>query len=95
MKKRKLLTIIGAISIIMSTQACAYTEERSAAVSEIEKARSMGNEWRDSMKLVEKADKANEANDTETAAKLIAKAKKQGIDAQIQAKAQMDVSGPH
>ncbi len=98
MKKHKLLTIIGSICVLLATQSCATMEAQSAATaaaSEIDKAKSMGNEWRDSRKILKKAQKALDEGDTETANKLIAKAKKQGIDAQTQAKAQMDVSGPH
>ena len=46
-------------------------------------------------KYWKKANKALDDGDVETANKLIAKAKKQGIDAQMKAKSQMDVSGPH
>ena len=98
MKKQKLLALLSSIFFLLGAQSCAYMETSSAisgAEAEIAKAKSMGNEWRDSKKLLKKAEAALDDGDTETAHKLIAKAKKQGIDAQMQAKAQMDVSGPH
>ena len=98
MKKHKLLTIIGSIFILLGTQSCAHMDTSSAAgeaEAEINKAKAMGNEWRDSKKILKKAYKAMDDGDLDTANKLIAQAKKQGIDAQIQAKSQMDVSGPH
>ena len=97
MKKRKLLAIIGSMCIVLGATSCSHMEASTAAVeaeSEINKAKAMGNEWRDSKKILEKANKALDDGDVETANKLIAKAKKQGIDAQTQAEAQMDVSGP-
>jgi len=98
MKKRKLLTIIGSLFIVLGATSCAHMEASTAASeaqAEIDKAKSMGYEWRDSKKILDKAYKALDDGDVETANKLIAKAKKQGIDAQTQAKSQMDVSGPH
>ena len=98
MKIRNLLTIIGSVCILMGTQSCAHMETQKAAdaaSAEIDKAKAMGNEWRDSRKMLKKAEKAMDEGDSEAANKLIAKAKKQGIDAQIQAKSQMDVNGPH
>ena len=98
MKKNKLLTIIGSIFILLGTQSCAHMDASSAASeaeAEINKAKAMGNEWRDSKKILDKAYKAMDEGDLETANKLIATAKKQGMDAQLQAKSQMDVSGPH
>lgn len=102
MKKRKLLAIIGSISILLGTQSCAYMDSQSSsssaaaeAAAEIDKAKSMGYEWRDSRKILEKAEKALAAGDTEKADKLFAEAKQQGIDAQKQAKAQSSVAGPH
>lgn len=87
-----------AVFILLGTQSCATMETQSSASdakAEINKAKAMGNEWRDSRKLLKQAKAAEAAGDHEKAAKLIAKAKKQGLDAQTQAKSQMDVSGPH
>lgn len=97
MKKRKLLTLIGAICILFGTQSCATMEAENAATAasaEIDKAKAMGNEWRDSRKILKKGEKALDDGDIETANKLIAKARKQGINAQLQAKSQMN-AGPH
>lgn len=98
MKKRKLLTIIGSICIVLgaaSSTHAATSTAASEAKAEINKAKAMGYEWRDSKKILDKAQKALDAGDVKKANKLFAQAKKQGIDAQIQAKAQMNVSGPH
>ena len=98
MKKRKLLTIIGSICILLGAQSCATMEASNAASeaeAEINKAKAMGNEWRDSKKILGKAQKALDEGDVETANKLIAKAKQQGLDAQKQAEAQMNVDGPY
>lgn len=98
MKIRKLLTVIGSICIVLGATSCATMESSNAASeaeAEINKAKAMGYEWRDSKKILKKAYKALDDGDTETANKLIAKAKKQGLDAQAQAKLQMNVDGPH
>jgi len=98
MKIRKLLTIIGSICIVIGATSCATMEASNAASeaeAEINKAKAMDNEWRDSKKILGKAYKALDDGDIETANKLIAKAKKQGIDAQMQAKSQMNVDGPY
>ena len=97
MKKSKLLTIIGSICIVLGASSCATMESSNAmseAEAEINKAKAMGNEWRDSRKLLKKAEKALDDGDTDKANKLIAAAKKQGIDAQRQAKNQSD-AGPY
>ena len=97
MNKKIWLSLL-AVFVLLGTQSCATMQAESAisdAEVEISKAKAMGNEWRDSKKLLEKADKALEDGDTETASKLAAKAKKQGLDAQAQAKSQMNVAGPH
>lgn len=96
MKKHKLLTIIGSICVVLGASSCAHMEAsnaKSEAVAEIDKAKAMGFEWRDSRKLLKKAEKALEDGDVEKANKLIAQAKEQGRDAQVQAKAQMN-AGP-
>lgn len=96
MKKFKLLALIGSICIALGTASCASMEAQkaaNAAQAEIDKAKAMGNEWRDSRKILKKAQAALDDGDLETANKLIAKARKQGLDAQAQAKAQAN-AGP-
>jgi len=96
MKKFMSLPLM-AVFILLGTTSCATMEAESAmsgAEAEIKKAKAMGFEWRDSMKILKKADKALDDGDIEEANKLIAKAKKQGMDAQKQAQAQMN-AGPH
>lgn len=96
MKINKLLTIIGSICILLGMQSCATMEAYSkgeAAEVEIAKAKAMGFEWRDSKKILKKGYKALDDGDMEKGAKLIATAKQQGINAQTQAKAEMN-AGP-
>jgi len=97
MKKYVLLPLMAGFIIIGATS-CASMEAQSAisdAQAEIDKAKAMGFEWRDSKKMLKKASKAIEEGNLEEAAKITAKAKRQGELAQMQAKDQMNVSGPH
>jgi hypothetical protein len=58
------------------------------ATAEIDKAKAVGYEWRDSRKILKEAEKAEKAGDHEKAMKLVNKAKQQGIIAVVQAKEQ-------
>ena len=101
MKKHASISFL-ALFILLGAQSCATMNSGSAATSaaisaaeaEIKAAKSAGNEWRDSTKILDKAKAALNAGDTEKANKLIAAARKQGIDAQIQAMDQLKVNGP-
>lgn len=95
--KKYILTPLLAGFLIVGATSCATVEEQKMgeAKAEIKKAKKMGNEWRDSMKFLKKAQKAIDAGDTKKASKLIEKARKQGVLAQQQAKAQMNVNGPY
>ncbi len=72
----------------------AIMDKISEAKAELKKARAAGFEWRDSGKMLKKAEKASKAGDYAKAEKLIAKARKQAKMAMMQAKAQMH-AGPH
>jgi len=77
---------------------CATTEEDSgsssadsaiaAAKAANKKAKAVGYEWRDTGKMIKKAEAARDAGDDEKAVKLAKKAEKQANDAQAQAAAE-------
>ena len=62
------------------------------ATAEIDKAKAVGFEWRDSRKLLKEAEKAEKAGDHEKAMKLVNKARQQGIIAVAQAKEQANAA---
>jgi len=57
-------------------------------------AKSAGYEWRDSGKLIEKAEKLNTEGKLDEALKTVAKAKEQAVLAVAQAKQQASTTGP-
>jgi hypothetical protein len=61
---------------------------------EIDRAQAVNNEWRDSRKLIEKAENLYKEGKTEQAMKLVAQAKFQGEQAVIQANNQASINGP-
>lgn len=65
-----------------------------AAKSSIKIAKSANYEWRDSSKILKKADKAAKSGDFEKATKLANKAKRQGELALAQSKTEAN-AGPH
>lgn len=75
--------------------ASSYDQAVKEANTSINNARSLNYEWRDSRKLLEKADKLNKEGKSDEAMKLVAEARKQGDMAVVQAKLQADVNGPH
>ena len=96
----KTLTLVTTLSVCLltpftSSQAASFADSVKAATSEIDKAKDMGYEWRDSRKLLEKAAKLNKDGDAKKAMKLVEQAKQQGQLAVIQAKSQANVSGPY
>lgn len=102
MKKRILLSVAGSFCLFVSTQSVladewddlALKSDMDAAHKEIDKAKALGYEWRDSRKLLKKAMKINAEGDYEKAKKLVAKAKQQGQIAVAQAHDQKN-AGPH
>ena len=77
------------------SQAGNYENAVQDANSSIDKAKAANYEWRDSRKMLKKADKLNKAGKTDEAMKLVATAQKQGELAVAQAELQSGVSGPH
>ena len=93
---------LGLISIISAclfapalSQAGNYDDAVQDANSSLDKAKAVNYEWRDSRKMLKKADKLNQAGKTDEAMKLVATAQKQGELAVAQAELQSGVSGPH
>lgn len=97
--KLKNISLITALSACLMSpvlaQAGTYEEAVMDAKASINNAKALNNEWRDSSKLLEKADKLNKEGKSDKAMKLVAEAKKQGDMAVVQAKLQASVSGPH
>jgi len=76
-------------------QAGSYEDAVKEATISIDNAKAANFEWRDSRKLLKKADKLNKEGKSDEAIKLVKKAKSQGELAVVQAKQQSSVSGPH
>ncbi len=97
MKISKLAVITALCTLFAAPLSMAgndFAQARQDAVAEIDKARAAGYEWRDSRKILKKAEEAEKAGDHEKAMKLANKAKQQGIIAQAQAQSQAN-AGPH
>jgi len=96
MKTLKSISIITVclLAPLAPSYAVSFTDAVSAATTEIDKAKAVNYEWRDSRKLLEKAAKLNQSGDSEKAMKLVTKARKQGQLAANQAKLESGVSGP-
>ena len=71
-----------------------YETAKKAALVQVDKARDVGYEWRDSRQLLKEADAAAKAGDTEKAIKLAKKVEEQGKAAVKQAKQQKN-AGPN
>ncbi len=75
-------------------QASSYDDAVKSAKASLDQANAVNYEWRDSRKLLKKADKLNKEGKTDKAMKLVAEAKQQGEMAAAQASLQSGVSGP-
>lgn len=96
LKNLSLITVLSACLMSPAlSQAGTYEEAVMDAKASINNAKALNYEWRDSSKLLEKADKLNKEGKSDKAMKLVAEAKKQGDMAVVQAKLQASVSGPH
>ena len=97
--KIKNLSVISIITACLFSPVLASADNYENAVKEanasIDNAKAVNYEWRDSRKLLKKADKLNKEGKTDKAMKLVNKAKKQGKLAVAQAEQQSTVSGPH
>ena len=79
---------------LSSIASSSFDDATKSATIEIDKAKAVGYEWRDSRKILKQAAEAEKAGDHTKAMKLAAKAKQQGILAVAQAKSQKN-TGPH
>ena len=77
------------------TQAGSYEDAVKDANASIDKAKAVNYEWRDSRKMLKKADKLNKEGKSEKAMELVSSAQKQGELAVAQAEQQSGVVGPH
>lgn len=92
------LSLISIFSVCFFTplmsHAGSFEEAVSQATIEIDKAKAVNYEWRDSRELLKKAEELNKAGKSDEAMQLVAEAKMQGAAAVAQAKLQSSVSGP-
>lgn len=97
--KNKKLCLISITSAFLFTpvlaQAGNYEDAVKEANASLDDAKAVNYEWRDSRKLLGKADKLNKEGKSDEAMKLVAKAKNQGELAVAQAELQASVYGPH
>ena len=97
--KFKKLCLVSITSAFLFTpvlsQAGNYEDAVKEANASLDDAKAVNYEWRDSRKLLEKADKLNKEGKSDDALKLVAKAKNQGELAVAQAELQASVNGPH
>lgn len=97
--KIKTMSLAAVMSTVLITpifaQAGNFEKAVNEATAEIDKAKAMNYEWRDSRKLIKKAEKLNKEGKSKKAMKLVAQAKRQGQLAVAQAKQQSSVNGPH
>jgi len=97
--KIKTISLISVFSICLSisgfAQASSYEEAVSEATTALDAAKAVNYEWRDSRKLLEKADKLHKSGKSDDAMKLVMEAREQGRQAVAQAQMQSAVTGPH
>ncbi len=93
----KITGLTALLSLLASTplQAGTFDSAVQQASAEIDKAKAMNYEWRDSRKLLKKAIKLHKEGKHDKAMKLVAKAGQQGKLAVAQAQQQAGVNGPH
>ena len=85
--------INGAFASPMSSNKADYHVALDSASKSLKSAKSAGFEWRDSSKILKKAEKAAKSGDFNLATRLVNKAKRQGDMALAQAKIQAN-AGP-
>jgi hypothetical protein len=94
-KNLSCISVFGACLFTpLLSQAGSFEEAVNQATIEIDKAKAVNHEWRDSRKLLEKAENLNKEGKSDQAMQLVAEAKMQGELAVIQAEDQASVSGP-
>jgi len=97
MKLRTITTTAALLALlttpVISMASTSFDQAKKEAAAEIDKAKAAGFEWRDSRKILKKAEQAEKAGDHKKALKLANQAKKQGINAVAQSKTQTS-AGP-
>lgn len=94
-RKRSLISLFSiCLFTPVLTQAGSYEDALKAANASIDQAKAANYEWRDSRKLLKKADELHKEGKTDNAIALINKAKQQGELAVLQAQQQKTVNGP-
>jgi len=88
------IAFLGACSTNSAQSFDSFEDALKDANASIDQAKAADYEWRDSRKLVDKAEKLNAEGKTEEAFKTIAKAKEQAVLALAQAKEQAGTVGP-
>ncbi len=95
-KHLKTISVMSACLLApVLVQAGSYEDAVSKANAALNNAKAVNYEWRDSRKLLKKADTLNKEGQTDKAIKLVNKAKTQGQLAVAQAKLQSSVTGPY
>jgi hypothetical protein len=95
MKKLNLISIFTlCLFAPVLAQADAFEDAVKDANIEIDKAKAVNYEWRDSRKLIKQAEKLNKEGNNDKAMKLVATAKEQGQIAVAQAELQAGTAGP-
>ena len=96
--KIKKLGLISIVSACLLTPLSGHASDFDSAVkqanSEIDKAKAVNYEWRDSRKLLKQAEKLNKEGKTGEAMELVKEARMQGQLAVAQAELQSSVNGP-
>lgn len=87
-------TAVAAAAAPTGAGQAGYDAAVTAAKAEIKKAKSISGEWRDTGKLMKKADKAASKGDFDKAIKLAEKARMQAVIGQEQAASQVNVGNP-
>jgi hypothetical protein len=91
MTSTALITLLSVPTVSMAGNN--FEQAKNEAIVELDKAKAAGFEWRDSRKILKKAEDAAKAGNNDEAIKLANQAKKQGMDAVVQAKVQEN-AGP-
>mgnify|MGYP001828232093 FL=1 len=87
-------TAAATASTVAASDQDAYEAALAAAKAEIKKASAVGGEWRDTGKILKKAEKAAADGNYDTATKMAEKARFQAIKGQEQAASQVNVGNP-
>ena len=88
------ITLLSYSAQSVAAEFASYDEAVQDANTAIDKAKSKSYEWRDTRKMMTKAEKLNASGKTDEALKVVAKAKQQAVLAVVQAKSEAGRVGP-